>query len=187
MLLGLHLQYHRRRKIVYHVTMVNKQTANCRCLSTNCRLGNKLNQLAHSCQNAEHNFIDEKRSNFCLTETRSSCYHAVGLYSVQPGISNVHINCYKFFQTLWYDLFQLYSQTHIHTSCILHSHHSHSWYKYSTSSQGKCNLISICHLFFASGWNVTLFQTKWEMPFVTYSYDLWIFGRPAALNHKDAD
>ena len=40
---------------------------------------------------------------------------------------------------------------------------------------------------FASSWNVAPFQMKWEIPFVPLSSDLWILGRSAAINHKDAD
>ena len=40
---------------------------------------------------------------------------------------------------------------------------------------------------FASSRNVALFQMKWEIPYVPLSSDLWILGKSAAINHKDAD
>ena len=86
----------------------------------------------------------------------------------------------------WYDFCQLYSKTHTHTPCILLSHHSHSWNLYSIPSQGKMQ-FNIHLVIYASGWNLAPFWIKWEIPSVLLFSDLWIFGRPAAFNHKDAD
>ena len=86
----------------------------------------------------------------------------------------------------WHVFCQFNSQTHIHTPYMIPSHHSHSWYEYSPPSQGKMQ-FSIHLVTFGLDWNVAPFQTKWEIPFVPFFSDLWIFGRPAAFNHKDAD
>ena len=83
----------------------------------------------------------------------------------------------------WHDFCHLNWQTHIRTLCILPSHHSHSWYQYSTPSQGKVQ-FHIHLVIFASGWIVAPFQRQWEIPFVPLSSDLWIFGRSLPLNTK---
>ena len=56
----------------------------------------------------------------------------------------------------------------------------------ATPSMGKIQ-FKIHLVTFASGWNVAPFQTKWEIPFVPLSNDLWILWRSAAFNQKDAD
>ena len=94
--------------------------------------------------------------------------------------------CWSWKPPFWHHFCQLNWQTYIHTSCILPSHHSQSWYQYSTPSQGKIQ-FNIHLVIFASSWNVAPFQMKLEIPFVPLSSDLWILGRSAAINHKDAD
>ena len=67
---------------------------------------------------------------------------------------------------------------HVYFQVIIASH------QYSTPSQGKIQ-FNIHLVIFASSWNVAPFQMKWEIPFVPLSSDLWILGRPAAINTGD--
>ena len=40
---------------------------------------------------------------------------------------------------------------------------------------------------YVSAWNLAPLYTQWEIPYAPLFGDLWIFGRPAAFNYKDAD